>query len=270
MNHPAAAVTDGRDGSGAATYALVTATPAPPGDTVLSLVGTQRFVFGEIWNRPGLTRKERRLVTLILVAESGDLQSMNEHVYGALRSGDLTFDEMQEVVLHFAVYSGWPKATRFDESVVTQWRRLRAEDGLDPSALPVTRTPEGPFDASKRDACGVDAFVDVMTLDAPPPLTPYLENGVRGFVFGEMWNRPGISRKERRLVTLACVCAADAVTPIQSHIYAALNSGDVSLDEINEVALHCAVYCGWPKGSVFEVAVFEQWEKIQSQGGPIR
>ena len=263
------AMRDERDQLGAQMYAAVMAAPAPDPNTVLTAAGTRQFVFGEIWNRPGLTRKERRLVTLALVAESSDLQSMHDQAYGALRSGDLTYDELQEVILHFAVYSGWPKASRLDDAVSEQWRRVQTEDGGAAGALPPPRIADEPFDAAKRDARGERVFGEVMTFDAPPPLTPYLSNGVRGFVFGEMWDRPGLTRKERRFVTLACVCAADAVIPIQSHIFASLKSGDVSIDELSEVSLHCAVYCGWPKGSFFETTALEQWGEIQASGGPL-
>jgi 4-carboxymuconolactone decarboxylase len=256
-----------RDATGAATYEAIMAMPAPPPATLLTSLGVRGFEFGELWNRGGITRKERRLVTIACVAEAGAAELLDAHVYGALQTGDLSIDEMQEVVLHCAVYSGWPKAARLDEAVTAQWERVHTDRGEHPAAVPPPRQPTA-LTFSERDARGVVVFDEVMTFAPPDPDIPYSEVGVRGFVFGEMWDRPGLTRKERRFLTLACVCAADAVTPIQSHVYAALNSGDVSLDEVREVGLHCAVYSGWPKASFFEAVVRAQWARIESEGGP--
>jgi 4-carboxymuconolactone decarboxylase len=55
--------------------------------------------------------------------------------------------------------------------------------------------------------------------------------------------------KERRLITVACVAFSDAAIPISSHVGAALASGDVSNEEMDEVGLHFAAYYGWPKAS---------------------
>ena len=63
---------------------------------------------------------------------------------------------------------------------------------------------------------------------------------------------PGLSRRDRRWVTLTCVAAADSLQPIDDHVYAALNSGDIYLEEMLEFILQFAVYCGWPKASHFE------------------
>ena len=87
------------------------------------------------------------------------------------------------------------------------------------------------------------------------------------FVFADVWQRPALSRRDRRFVTLPCVAAADAEVPLRDHVYAALNSGDVSITEMQETVLHFAVYGGWPKASRFNMAVDEQWERIHRERG---
>ena len=87
------------------------------------------------------------------------------------------------------------------------------------------------------------------------------------FVFAEVWERPGLSRRDRRFVTLPCVAAADAEGPLRDHVYAALNSGDVTITEMRETVLHFAVYSGWPKASRFNMIVDEQWERIHRERG---
>lgn len=117
---------------------------------------------------------------------------------------------------------------------------------------------------------GHDWYEFVMRTPAPPPMAPFLANGILDFVFSEMWSRPGLDIRSRRWITLACVCAADTVTPIESHIYAALKSGDVTLDEINEFAIHFAVYLGWPKTSIIQNEIVRQWRRVQEEGGPVK
>ena len=75
------------------------------------------------------------------------------------------------------------------------------------------------------DATADQTFRAVMTVEPPALATP-LAQATREFVFGQVWPRPGLSRRDRRWITLTCVAAADAPQPIDDHVYAALNSGD--------------------------------------------
>ena len=110
---------------------------------------------------------------------------------------------------------------------------------------------------SERTATGRRRYREEMVSDAPPPLTPYLEQGVVDTVFGELWDRPGLSRRDRRFITLACVACAAVDVPIQQHVYAALASGDLTTEEMQEVVLHVAFYAGWPKASALEAAYYQ-------------
>ena len=69
---------------------------------------TLDHVFGEVWTRPGLTRKERRWITLTAIASAGVQGALEVHIRSALQSGDITRDEMLEFAIHFAHYAGWP------------------------------------------------------------------------------------------------------------------------------------------------------------------
>ena len=113
---------------------------------------------------------------------------------------------------------------------------------------------------------GRRAFAEVMTFPAPDDATPAVAS-MLDFVYAEVWQRPGLSRRDRRFVTLPCVAAADAEAPLRDHIYAALNSGDLTITEMQETVLHFAVYAGWPKASRFNMMVDEQWERIHREHG---
>jgi 4-carboxymuconolactone decarboxylase len=72
---------------------------------------TSDHVFGRVWTRPGLSTRDRRLVTLTAIAIAGAQPALENHLAAATRSGDLTFEELDEWVVHLAHYAGWPIAT---------------------------------------------------------------------------------------------------------------------------------------------------------------
>lgn len=70
-----------------------------------------RYAWGEVWNRPGLTRPERSMITLATLAALGREEEFVLHVRGALRNG-LGPEGIAEVLLQVAVYAGVPAANR--------------------------------------------------------------------------------------------------------------------------------------------------------------
>ena len=69
----------------------------------------QRYAWGEVWNRPGLDRKQRSMITLAALTSLRAENEIEMHVRAALRNG-LTPEEIAEVLLHTAVYAGLPAA----------------------------------------------------------------------------------------------------------------------------------------------------------------
>lgn len=100
-----------------------------PGDPFTQF--TVDEVFGDVWTRPGLTRKERRLLSIAATVTSGMTEEAQVHQYGALKSGDITPEEMMEVVLQLAHYAGWPKAA----AMYRQLGKLCADLDLPPVGL---------------------------------------------------------------------------------------------------------------------------------------
>ena len=70
-----------------------------------------RYAWGEIWSRPGLTRAERSMITLSVLAALGHDHELGMHVKAALRNG-LTPDQIAEILLQVGVYAGVPAANR--------------------------------------------------------------------------------------------------------------------------------------------------------------
>ena len=68
---------------------------------------TSDYLFGEIWSRPGLNLRDRSLITVAILVATGKELQLRTHLRGALNNG-LTPDELKEVMIHAAHYSGWP------------------------------------------------------------------------------------------------------------------------------------------------------------------
>ena len=64
-------------------------------------------------------------------------------------------------------------------------------------------------------------------------------------LFGDVWERPGLSKRDRSLITVAALVALNRDPQLKSHIARALDNG-VTRDEIIEVVTHMAFYSGWP------------------------
>jgi 4-carboxymuconolactone decarboxylase len=93
------------------------------------------------------------------------------------------------------------------------------------------------------------------------PNTPYHE-AVLDFVAAEVWARPVLSRRERRWITLTCAAMAGQITAVQAHVRSAVDTGDISLEELAEFALHFAVYAGWPLGSLVQNVINEMADRV--------
>ena len=111
-------------------------------------------------------------------------------------------------------------------------------------------------DKSERTRVGEKTFQEVLHLPVFPATTPATE-AARDFIFAEVWSRPGLDRRSRRWITLACVCAAGAPTAMRTYIRAALVSGDITEAELREFVLQFGVFQGFPKAMEIELLISE-------------
>ena len=85
-------------------------------------------------------------------------------------------------------------------------------------------------------------------------LTAEYQDLITRYAWGEIWTRPGLDRRTRSCITLTALVARGHFDELALHIRAAVRNG-LSGDEIKEVLLHSAVYCGVPAAnSAFAVA----------------
>lgn len=70
---------------------------------------TDKVLFGDIWERPGLSKRDRSLITLAALVSLYRLEQLPFHLAKAIDHG-LTQDELAEAITHLAFYAGWPAA----------------------------------------------------------------------------------------------------------------------------------------------------------------
>ena len=96
---------------------------------------------------------------------------------------------------------------------------------------------------ARREVLG-DEYVD-STNQATTELTADFQDLITRYAWGDVWTRPGLSRRERSMVTITALIARSHWDELALHIRAALNNG-VTEEELAEVILNSAVYCGVP------------------------
>jgi alkylhydroperoxidase/carboxymuconolactone decarboxylase family protein YurZ len=205
--------------------------PPPPGAyDAAPYLGQVRdeVLYGDIWERPGLSARDRSLIT---VAVNQSLYATNElrlHMGRALDNG-VTQVEISEVIAHVLWYSGFPtgvNAARVAAEVFEERGLPAVPPGASARRPPVDPDPEFP-----------GAF----------PQTPYLADLLNQVVYAETWARPELSPRDRSLVTVAVGTALYASSEVRYHVGRALDNG-VTRDEISEVITHVTFYAGFPTG----------------------
>lgn len=83
---------------------------------------TDGVLFGDIWARPGLSRRDRSLITVAVLAATYRPDQLNSHLRLALENG-LTQDELVEALTHLVFYAGWPSGM----AALTQLKTIAAE-----------------------------------------------------------------------------------------------------------------------------------------------
>jgi 4-carboxymuconolactone decarboxylase len=78
---------------------------------------TVDHLFAEIWTRPGLSVRDRRLLLLGLLTGQGMQDVADIQIGAALRGGDLTADELREIAIFLTHYAGWPAGARLSMQV---------------------------------------------------------------------------------------------------------------------------------------------------------
>jgi len=239
---------DARQADARAEYEHIMTTGSPDPTGAYIDAGVIGFVFGEMWRRGVLTPRDRRWITLSCLGADDSAFPIESHVWAALNSGDVTIEEFDEFVLHFATQLGWPKASVLNMHGTISMMKIaeaRGETPRDVDFVPWTDL----VDDDTRRARGEAAYRDVHGEPPPPAPTAFRGNAYIDYLYGEVWTREKyLTRRDRRIISICCCGAIGVDEETREHVRAALVNGDLSYEELQELVVHYAVYVGWPLG----------------------
>jgi 4-carboxymuconolactone decarboxylase len=188
----------------------------------------------ELWKRPGLTPRDRGMITIAALIARNQTIEMPYHFNLALDNG-VKPREISEIITHLAFYSGWANAM----SAVAVAKDVFAERkiGTDqlpsasPALLPLNKEAE-----AKRAANVQQQFGNVA-----PGIVQYTTD----VLFLNLWLRPDLAPRDRSLVTVSTLIASGQVAQISYHLNRAMDNG-LTQEQAGEVLTHLAFYAGWP------------------------
>lgn len=209
----------------------------------------QERVLGDVWKRPGLSPRDRSVVTLAALIARNQSIEMPFYLGLALDNG-VKPREISEIITHLAFYAGWANAMSAVGVAkdVFAARNIGADQipAVSPQLLALNEAAEA--DRAKRVG---DQFGAVF-----PGMTQYTTD----VLFRDLWLRPDLAPRDRSLTTVSALIANGQSAQLTGHINIGMNNG-LTQAEIAEAITHLAFYVGWPNSfSAMPVAkdVFEK------------
>jgi 4-carboxymuconolactone decarboxylase len=99
----------------------------PPAEHPL-VVDTVTHLFGEIWSRPGLSIRDRRLLVMGATASMGRADLLEVQIRGALANGELTEEQLHEAALHMQYYVGAGNAVAMHRAILASLAEAKTEE----------------------------------------------------------------------------------------------------------------------------------------------
>lgn len=229
--HLCAAVVAAAAGSGASALSM--------SDGMESVApGLERYtrdtVQGGLWERAELSRRDRSIVTLAVLVARNQTGELGRQMALALDNG-VKPAEISELITHLAFYAGWGNACE----AVSVAHEVFARRGVAARDLPAARPSLLPLDEaaeSRRAQMVQQSFGDVA-----PGVVKYTTEAL----FRDLWLRPGLSPRDRSLVTVSALVANGQVAQMPFHLNRAMDNG-LTRAQASEVLTHLAFYAGWP------------------------
>lgn len=195
---------------------------------------TDSLLLGEVWKRPGLSPRDRSLVTVAVLIARGQTAEMSYHLNLALDNGVKPL-ELSETINHLAYYAGWgnASATILIANDVFASRGIGSDPlaPISPVRLPINEETE------KARVAQVDKIVG--------PVSPGLVQYTTRALFHDLWLRPGLAPRDRSLITVSTLVANGQVAQVGYHLNRAMDNG-LTQAEAAEMLTQLAFYAGWP------------------------
>jgi 4-carboxymuconolactone decarboxylase len=203
----------------------------------------------ELWKRPGLTPRDRGMITIAALIARNQTIEMPYHFNPALHNG-VKPREISEIITHLAFYSGWANAL----SAVAVAKDVFAERKIGTDQLPSASPALLPLNneaEAKRAANVQQQFGNVA-----PGIVQYTTD----VLFLNLWLRPDLAPRDRSLVTVSTLIASGQVAQISYHLNRAMDNG-LTQEQAGEVLTHLAFYAGWPNAFSALPVVKDVFEK---------
>lgn len=195
---------------------------------------TQDRLFAGVWKHPGLSLRDRSIVTLAALIARNQTIALSDHLKLALDHG-VKPTEISEIITHLALYSGWPNAM----AAVVVTKDVFAERNIGPDKLPAASPALLPL----NEAAEADRAKRVG--DQFGAMFPGVVQYTTDVLFRDLWLRPDLAPRDRSLVTISALIANGQVAQLTGHIPIGMNNG-LTQPEIAEAITHLAFYVGWP------------------------
>lgn len=195
---------------------------------------TNDLLLGEVWKRPGLSPRDRSIVTLSVLVAKHQTNELAFHLERALDNG-VKPGEIGELITHLAFYSGWGNATAASTIAgeVFARRHIKAEQ--------LTAAKVQPLPLDEKAEAARAASVGQNFGQTAPGVVQYTTDAL----FRDLWLRPGLAPRDRSLVTVSALVAAGQVAQIPYHLGRAMDNG-LTEAEASEALTQLAFYAGWP------------------------
>jgi 4-carboxymuconolactone decarboxylase len=194
---------------------------------------TDDVLFGEVWERKELAPRDRSLVTVSAIVSTGKTAQIGAHVGRALDNG-VKPEEIGELITHLAFYSGWPNAI----SAAEETKKIFDERKIAPVQSSQAARVE-------LEAAAEAARSQTVTTSVAPTAAA-LADLTNRVLFGDLWQRPDLSARDRSLVTMSALIALGQPEQLPFHANRAMDNG-LTQSEASEVLSHVAFYAGWPR-----------------------
>jgi 4-carboxymuconolactone decarboxylase len=198
------------------------------------------LAFGAVWNRPGLALADRMIASLAALCSVQRLNHLRRHIVAALDMG-LAPRTIVEIFIQCGIYCGLPAS----EEAMAVAEAVYAERGI-------TLPPEAPRDdpievLDRRGRSLMEAIHGARAYSgyaaAENPVTQALYPVAIQYGYGEIWDRPGLDRRQRALITVAAFTALKLDGQVKKFGQSALNAG-LSKTEIIETVIQTGPYSG--------------------------
>jgi 4-carboxymuconolactone decarboxylase len=194
----------------------------------------QGVVLGDLWKRPGLSPRDRSIVTISALIARDQRVELPYYLDLALHNG-VKPAEVSETITHLAFYTGWANAT----GAVPIAREVFKARNIGPEQLPPASGSMLPLDEA------TEAQRATRVEQQFGKVTPGLVQYTTDLLFRDLWLRPELAPRDRSLVTVSALFATGQVAQITYHLNRAMDNG-LTQEQAGEVVAHLAFYAGWP------------------------